>query len=130
MAPTEGWRAPACPGKEKRSRRRVPGSVLGLTEIARRDRSRAPHRGTEEADVAHGSALAQRIERALVSPTEPMPSFMRLPPERFRALVAFLTLATCTAGWGKSRRLGAPDAAASPRPVSHRRDVTVSDEWD
>ena len=75
-----------------RSRRRVSGSVLGLTESARRDRGRAPHRRTGEADAAHGSALTQRIERALVSPTEPMPSFMRLPPERFRALVAFLTL--------------------------------------
>jgi menaquinol-cytochrome c reductase cytochrome b/c subunit len=40
-----------------------------------------------------GSKLSPRdIERALVKPTAPMPSFKHLPPARFRALVVFLSL--------------------------------------
>jgi ubiquinol-cytochrome c reductase cytochrome b subunit/menaquinol-cytochrome c reductase cytochrome b/c subunit len=39
-----------------------------------------------------GSKLpAQGIARTLVSPTAPMPSFKNLPPEKFKAIVAFLS---------------------------------------
>jgi mono/diheme cytochrome c family protein len=33
----------------------------------------------------------QAIERTLIHPTAPMPSFSRLPPEKFQAIVSFLT---------------------------------------
>lgn len=40
-----------------------------------------------------GSTLSTRgIERALIDPSEPMPSFKRLPKTKFRALVRFLSL--------------------------------------
>jgi menaquinol-cytochrome c reductase cytochrome b/c subunit len=40
-----------------------------------------------------GSALSRpRIERAIVSPTEPMPSFRHLPKPKLNALVEFLSL--------------------------------------
>jgi hypothetical protein len=40
-----------------------------------------------------GSTLSPaRIERALINPTEPMPSFKHLPPAKLRALVVFLSL--------------------------------------
>lgn len=39
-----------------------------------------------------GSMLSRRgIEHALISPTAPMPSFKRLPPAKFKALVTFLS---------------------------------------
>jgi mono/diheme cytochrome c family protein len=39
-----------------------------------------------------GSKLpAQGIARTLVNPTAPMPSFKNLPPEKFKAIVAFLS---------------------------------------
>jgi mono/diheme cytochrome c family protein len=40
-----------------------------------------------------GSMLSPRnIERSIISPTEPMPSFKHLPEAKFKALVVFLSL--------------------------------------
>jgi len=45
-------------------------------------------------DLTHvGSMLSPRgIERSIISPTEPMPSFKHLPEAKFKALVVFLSL--------------------------------------
>lgn len=58
----------------------------------------ACHRIGEHGNAGPGPDLTEvadrlpepAIERALVNPTEPMPSFKNLPPQKFRAMVAFL----------------------------------------
>lgn len=50
------------------------------------------HVGCPESRSGGSTLSTRRIERALIDPSEPMPSFTHLPKGKFRALVRFLSL--------------------------------------
>ena len=63
----------------------------GLPGLPQDRRQRQRRAGAAADEHRHRGWNARGIARTLVNPTAPMPSFKNLPPQKFKAVVAFLS---------------------------------------